>query len=458
MVKTLYIRIVGTFLLAVFIGIAAAFFFTTQVYHNRIHKKVENEMISAGNEIIRLCKETAPKDLDHYLNSLAQLKSYDIYLYSNTGEMKRYGSFNQNKGTAIDKQQVEDVLNGKMYQGIAKNSPDRNSLIIGLPFQIGTIRYAMFIQPDFTGQYNEFNSFLTTVFLILLIAGSISFFIAARYLVKPIRLMTEATKKMAKGDFNVKVSVKQKDELGVLAESFNQMAHELKRIEQMRQDFITNVSHEIQSPLTSIRGFSIALKNNRIAESERQRYLDIIVTESERLSRLSKNLLSLASLESDHHPFHPKTFRLDEQLRRVIVASEPQWSQKNIEFHLTLPRVRITADEDQLNQVWTNLISNSIKFTPQNGHIRVEIKESGNKIKVIISDTGIGISAEDQKQIFQRFYKADKSRNRTQSGSGLGLAIVKKIVELHRGHIEVQSEEGKGTTFIVSLPRLQIIT
>ena len=265
--------------------------------------------------------------------------------------------------------------------------------------------------------------------------------------------MTNATEQMASGDFGVELNLSRKDELGGLARSFDHMAQELKQIEQMRQDFVSNVSHEIQSPLTSITGFAKALRDGVVSSENQTRYLGIIADESERLSRLSSNLLQLASLESEHHPFDPVLYALDEQLRKVVVSLEPQWSSKHINFELDLPAVQIVADPDQLSQVWLNLLGNAIKFTPEDGKVSIGVSSDANGIEVTVADSGIGISPEDAKYIFERFYKADRSRNRTCQGSGLGLAIVRKIVELHNGRIFIaDSSPGEGTVIKVILP------
>jgi signal transduction histidine kinase len=218
---------------------------------------------------------------------------------------------------------------------------------------------------------------------------------------------------------------------------------------------VSNVSHEIQSPLTSISGFAEALKTEQLVTQEnRIRYLDIILSESERLSRLSDNLLRLTSLESEQHPFEAHTYHLDEQIRQVVVASEPLWSAKHLRLDLKLPpALKITADPDQLNQVWINLIGNSIKFTPDVGTLTITLVPEEQGFTVTITDSGIGIPAEDLVHIFDRFYKADRSR-RSGSGSGLGLSIVKQIIALHGGDIEITSTFGQGTSVIVKLPQI----
>ncbi|WML38231.1 HAMP domain-containing sensor histidine kinase [Neobacillus sp. OS1-2] len=263
----------------------------------------------------------------------------------------------------------------------------------------------------------------------------------------------DALRKIAKGDFNIQLqTLKREDPFTTLIDHINHMAKQLKEMEAMRQEFISNVSHEIQSPLTSIGGFAKALQYDELTNEERSHYLSIIETETYRLSKLSDNLLKLTSLESEHHPFERKNYRLDQQIRNIILACEPNWMEKEIEIDVSLEKVHILADEDLMSQVWTNLIHNSIKFTPNLGKIRVRLKNIDGKAMIKISDTGIGISKKDQVHIFERFFKADKARERSRGGSGLGLSIVKKIIEMHDGAIYVESEIEKGTTFTIFIP------
>lgn len=265
--------------------------------------------------------------------------------------------------------------------------------------------------------------------------------------------ITDAMRRISKGDFNVKMDDHEwRGEFKMIANSINDMAGELGRMETMRQDFISNVSHEIQSPLTSIRGFAKALRNPKLTEERRNHYLEIIEGESRRLSQLSDNLLKLSSLEGDEQVFEVARYRLDEQLRSIVLANEPQWLAKQIQIDLDLAEVEIEATEDLMNQVWINLLHNSIKFTPEDGMIAITLKANDQGAEVSITDTGVGISELDQLRIFERFYKADKSRNRAAGGSGLGLSIVRRIVDIHQGEITVRSEPGKGSTFTVKVP------
>ncbi|CAG7643435.1 ATP-binding protein [Paenibacillus allorhizosphaerae] len=268
-------------------------------------------------------------------------------------------------------------------------------------------------------------------------------------------IILDALRRISNGDFNVEIENKQPDQaFGELITSINDMAAGLNRLEAMRQEFISNVSHEIQSPLTSIGGFARALREQDLPAVTRDHYLTIIETECKRLSRLSDHLLKLSSLDSEQHPFEPVRFRLDKQLGRIILSSEPLWSAKDIEVSAELEELSVTADEELISQIWINLLQNSIKFTPPGGVITVRLERCGDRVAVEIADTGVGIEETDLEHIFERFYKADKARERSSGGNGLGLAIVKKIVDMHHAEITVTSTPGQGTTFRVLLPDL----
>ncbi|OBZ10191.1 cell wall metabolism sensor histidine kinase WalK [Bacillus sp. FJAT-26390] len=266
--------------------------------------------------------------------------------------------------------------------------------------------------------------------------------------------MMDALKRMAKGDFNIMLDRDKKyhGQIGDFIQSINDMAHELKQVEMLRQEFISNVSHEIQSPLTSIRGFASTLQREGLSPDEQKHYLSIIEKETTRLSKISDNLLKLTTLESEQQQVDPKRYRLDTQLENIVLACEPQWLEKELELELELEEAEIVANEEMLSQVWVNLIHNAIKFTPARGNVKVVLKRTEDQMKVQVADTGIGIAPEDQLRMFERFYKGDKQRTRTADGSGLGLSIVKKIVELHHGEIQVQSSLHSGSMFEVTLP------
>lgn len=271
----------------------------------------------------------------------------------------------------------------------------------------------------------------------------------------------EAMEQISRGNYNVHVPKLSGHEnrdhpFDEIVNHLNKMAKDLGEMEEMRQQFVSNVSHEIQSPLTSIKGFAVALQSDNISEDQKRRYLKIIEKESERLSNLSDNLLKLTTLESTESLIDQEKYRLDEQIRNIVLATEPQWEKKKQVMNLHLPYTEIVAEKELLDQVWMNLINNAIKFTPEGGIITLEISQQNEKISVNIRDTGIGISKEAQAHLYERFYKADKSRTREAGGNGLGLSIVKKIIDMHNGEIKISSEENQGTEICIELSQFHL--
>jgi signal transduction histidine kinase len=455
MIKSLYARVVITFIAAVILSLVLAFFLATLFYKNQITSLAEKQLIMSGKQIIHSYQQTQTNKIEGFMQDVGLLINYRVQIYNNKGESVLAQNEKSQKQIIMNKDQIQYVLDGGVYHGRIKGTQKEGGpgeLLIGLPFQVNKASYALFITPDITDITKVFGHLLQTVLIIVLVIGSLFLAIAARYLVKPLQQLTAATKRLAKGDFSIHVHSKRKDEIGILTTSINEMAKELGMLDQMRQDFVANVSHEIQSPLTSISGFSKALKNKAVDETKRIHYLTIIEEESERLSRLSENLLKLSSLQYEHHPFHPQYYRLDEQLRGIVIACEPLWGLKQQRIDLELAEVTIQADEDQLNQVWLNIIHNSIKFTPDKGAISIELKVKSGSAVVTITDSGVGIPAEELDNIFKPFYKVDKVRSGSSGGSGLGLSIVKRIVDIHKGDIEVTRAPSGGTIINLKLP------
>lgn len=290
--------------------------------------------------------------------------------------------------------------------------------------------------------------YLTIIFIIYRNGG---------HLADNYKIIFNAIDRISNGDFSVFIESdeyrhsRHNNMMKKLAEKVNDMAQQLNSMELMRQDFVSNVSHEIQSPLTSIQGFAVLLKNENLLYEDKKAYLEIIELETKRLSKLSDNLLKLSALDSGAKELQIKEYNLGKQLRNTILSLEPQWSKKNIEFVIECPNTNVKADEELMSEVWINILNNGIKFTPCNSKMYVSIKKEAENIEVTIKDSGIGIDKEEQNHIFERFYMVDKSRKREIGGNGLGLSIVKKIVDLHKGSIRIESELNEGAAFIVSL-------
>lgn len=275
--------------------------------------------------------------------------------------------------------------------------------------------------------------------------------VMASHIINPLRKITEATKKVATGNLKVKVDVDRKDEIGELAQNFNIMVDELNSIEYLRKDFISNISHELKTPIASIQGFAKLLSDDNLSKEEKEEYINIILEETQRLSNLSSNMLKLSKLEKQEIVTNKTEYRLDNQIRKAIIMLDEKINSKKIKISLDSSEVSIYEDEDLIMEIWINLINNAIKYSNENGEIKIKVIEEENDVKVSIKDEGIGIPKDKQERIFEKFYQVENSR--AGEGSGLGLAIVKRIVDLIKGKIEVESKEKQGTKIIVSIPK-----
>lgn len=268
---------------------------------------------------------------------------------------------------------------------------------------------------------------------------------------KPVRKLIEATNEVAKGDFSIRLSESNvPTEIYEMNSSFNKMVKELSSIETLRNDFIVSVSHEFKTPIAAIEGYTTLLQDSNLSYDERMEYTKIILDSSRQLSSLSGNILKLSKLETQEILPDKKYFSLDEQLRQALLLLETQWSKKNIDIDMDLKTITYYGSEDLLMQVWINIFSNAIKFTPENGLIVTSLKQTPNGICVSISDNGIGMSKDVQDRIFDKFYQGDKSRNF--QGNGLGLTLVKRILDLCKCKINVISKLNEGSTFNIYLP------
>jgi signal transduction histidine kinase len=223
------------------------------------------------------------------------------------------------------------------------------------------------------------------------------------------------------------------------------MAEELKSIETLKSDFISNVSHEFKTPLSIIQTYTKAISKPTLAEEAKKRYIEVIDNNVKKLTNLTQNILSLSKLENQRIEIEKSSFWLDEEIRQCILLLEPKWKSKNLSFNINLDQVKYFGARDLISQVWQNLLDNAIKFSNPGGQISVSLKTQNNQIVAIVADSGVGIPADNLPRIFDKFYQADTSRS--SSGNGLGLALVKRIVESLEGTISVSSEENKGTTF-----------
>lgn len=298
---------------------------------------------------------------------------------------------------------------------------------------------------------NGFSIFWTLAgyFICLILASGISYY-AVWNIFKPLRKISDAIKSISDGNYDTRIEYKGKiAELADAVDNFNQMAVELSSVEMMRNDFISNISHEFKTPLSSLNGYLTLLQDSTLSENEKNEYISKAVFSMKNLNDLTENILSLSKIEHQAELPAAETYRLDEQLREAVLILEPNWEKKNISFDINLPEIVYTGQKSLLFRVWTNIIGNAVKFSFNGGSITIRLEESDHHYKIYISDEGIGMTEEEQEHIFDKFYQADPSRK--SQGNGLGLALCKEIVSKCSGKIYVTSKPNDGSVFLVSL-------
>ena len=287
---------------------------------------------------------------------------------------------------------------------------------------------------------------------VAIVAISFMAYFVGRRILTPMVKLSKASKEVARGNYNVTVEDSSKlEEVQTTFRNFNAMVKQLDSVSTLSNDFIANVSHEFKTPLTAIEGYAMLLQDRTLSEEDRQEYTDKILENTRRLTTLAGNILTLSKIESQQLTPQYTVYRLDEQIRQAVVLLEPQWSRKNIVINASLEEVTIHAPEGLLLHVWTNLIGNAVKFSPEGGEIRLKLLDQTECAVFSVRDQGCGMDEEVQSRIFEKFYQGDLSRK--SEGNGLGLAMVKRITELLDGVVEVESEPEKGSLFRIILPK-----
>lgn len=298
------------------------------------------------------------------------------------------------------------------------------------------------------------NTYYINLFVTLLLS-LIIMIVFGKTVYKPLKKIRKATKEFAKGNMEYHVSIKKKDEIGQLADSLNYMSHEISKGEDFQKKFIANVSHDFRSPLTSIKGYAQAMMDGTIEPEQYEKYLNIIVSETERLQNLTESILTLNRYDSNSLVIEPVTFDINRVIKDTAALFEGKCKAKKIIISLVLSghELMVQADKGKIQQVIYNLVDNAIKFSHHNSKIMVETTERNEKIFVSVKDSGIGIPKESISDVWNRFYKTDLSRGKDKKGSGLGLSITREIIYAHGETIDVISTEGVGSEFIFSLEK-----
>lgn len=423
-------RLILTFILTVLISLAIALFITFQLIPHHISDEVKKgaDQVAAAVEE----KQLSTSDLEKQITDFSFLK----LSYTTLSKI--------NQSDAFTDASKKELLQG---QSITAEKYDRVYLYI-YPITIdGQINYLQ-LTLDQTMYKDILNRAFILLSCITIFIGVLLNIFTSFQIVRPIHRLTQLTKQFAKGNFTFPPYKKHAVEIDQLYESFGTMSNDLEKMLQSQKDFVSNISHEFQTPLTSINGFAKALQQKEMSRERQNYYLAIIDKESARLSLLSSNVLKLSNLQNNTKPLEKHSFDLAEQIRQVIISLETRWQSKNLTIELYLKKQVIFADELLLYQAWYNLINNAINFSPANSIITIRITDDSSNYTVVIEDQGPGIAPPELARVKEPFYKAKTLKS---TGNGLGLSIVENIIQKHDGFFTLKNTED-GLAVTVSIP------
>ncbi len=394
--------------------------------------------------------------IDKYMDYSFILFDRDLMVLSKSKDIN-----NLSTGTIIDKfDGCDDVLSGniKWFQGNIDNIYSQNRYILYYPIVIDDgVKAFVAVSvtlSELTDNINRVNVIVIFFLILFIVLGFITIHWATNEFVKPIRKLSNAANYISKGNFDERIDIDGylNDEITELCVSFNTMAENLDSLEKRRREIISNISHDLRSPITSIKGFLQAMLDGTIKEEKYKHYLEIIYNETERLNKLSNNILDLNKMDNSINALDMVNFDINVVIAETINLMKNRAERKGIElmFDTCQSKVIVYADIDKIRRVLGNLMDNAIKFT-EKGYVKINSEIRGNKAYISVDDTGIGLSKEEQSRVFERLYKADASRGMDKTGSGLGLAIVKEFIKAHNQTIELKSEEGRGSCFTFTL-------
>lgn len=463
--KKIFVYFVSTILIVtVSIGMVIFYFLGNYVIDQK-----KTLLMNAGEKISSISTEIVKydnNDFNNYFRIFSELSASnlesDIILANPDGSILfNTGIMYNGRDLRIPKDLIETVNGGINSSKVEKiGSFKDSSLIVGIPIKfdshiIGGIYLITFL-PEITRLRGDIIKIYLLSGLVVLLLSLILIFLFTKRVADPIKQLKLASKNLTNGDFRARVKVYNKnDEIGELAETFNDMADSIEKSENMRRSFISDVSHELRTPMTTITGFVQGILDNTIPPDKREIYLNIVLDESKRLSKLISDLLDVSKLESDEVSLELSTFNINELIRLSIISFENKFNEKNLTVNAMFESEieEVVAEKDSIKRVVTNLLDNAIKFSYHKGIIDISTKRKGNKVYISIKNEGEGIKEDDKKTIFERFYKVDKSRSQNKTGVGLGLYIVKRIINKHGEKIWIESEEGKFAEFIFTLKK-----
>ena len=436
-------------------------------YENEVRMQAEEvaSYMSELNQMNRLWENQTLRNLvNRKFNEIHNDYNADIWIVSYETGSIQYIDSGWNTG-----QQVDEAVSAQLWRIQETGKPIRvqgmfrelgNQIVtIGVPWKYNdeAVIGAVLLHISVDKLNVNFADVAPSALLAAISAGLLGAVVAwfmARAQSQPIRMIQQTVSDFAKGDFSKRVEISSgNEELRELAASINHMANELSNLEESRKAFVSNVSHELRSPLTCMQGYMQGMLDGTIPPEEQPRYMQVVLDETRRLTKLVGDLLKLSRYESGKIPLNITRFDVNELLRRSIIGFGTRLDAKNVDVQVDMPdgECYVMADSDRISQVILNLIDNAIKFLPeQGGVLSISVKPEGRAVSISVADNGSGISAADLPHIFDRFYKADKAHT-SGMGTGLGLSIVRRIINDHGQQISVQSEEGSGAKFVFTL-------
>lgn len=469
MFKSLFSRLVGTYFVIILItiivlGVLLSSFYEDFIFARRA-KELEREAIDLNPYVEMYVMGMLEEwHLYNYFRIADRYKNTTIWIVDEMGYIWLSYSSSAEETEKWKEQQLTAKEFAQVIEGetIVKEGKFGERfpvpvLTVGVPFKVnGKIRGAVFIHSPVQEIKSTIQETYKNIWLAAIISAVLSIillFFTSKHISKPLMEMNVISREFAKGNFKRRVDINTKDEIGQLAVNFNAMADSLENLENMRRSFVANVSHELRSPLTSIRGYIQGVLDETIPLEQSGKYLSIALDETRRLNKLINELLDLAQIESGQFPLTMTTFDINELIRRVLISQEERITSKDIDVNIDFQDeyYYVEGDRDRIQQVLYNLIDNAIKFNPEEGALGIKTWDYEDVVFVKISDQGPGIPKDEIRHIWERFYQVDKARSFKNGGTGLGLSIVKKIIEEHGQDIWINSKIGEGTEFIFSL-------
>ncbi len=468
MKRTLYVKFLLAYLLFGIFGFVVVATFVYGMTYDRLRRDKADSMYQMATQIANTYAAdlyNSETSLEAVYGELSSLSMYmdgsPIWIVNPSGRLVLDSSRALLPGEEIVIDGFDPTVTGSSYYttGNFWGSFRQEMLSVFAPITANyKVQAYVVIHTPIAGLQSKANTFLNISYLMLIVLFLLSliiliFFTELVYV--PLRKITTATEQYAAGNMGYEFSVESEDEMGYLAASLSYMAGEIARQEEDQKKFIANVSHDFRSPLTSIRGYLVAMQDGTIPEEMHGKYLGIVINETDRLTKLTNELLTLNNISSKGMLLDKTDFDINQVIREVAESCEGSCRDKHIAIELVLTddKMLVNADMSKIQQVLYNLLDNAIKFSHHDSSIKIETTEKHSKVFVSVKDSGIGIPKEDQKLIFDRFYKSDASRGKDKKGTGLGLSIVKEIIKAHEENINVISTQGVGTEFIFSLPK-----